>query len=93
MRTKGSHQSDWGGNSLGVSVELAAAVAEDGPRVEIILHRDEDEPDSDDESGHLVVQPEQRTVDHQPVLLEILKDLLQNRQLVFEARRHFDELN
>ena len=62
-------------NLLGVCVELLAAVTEDGLGVQVILHGDEDEPDANDHAAHLIVQAEQRRVQEDSVLFEILDNL------------------
>ena len=69
-------------------MELLAAVAEDGLGVEVVLHGDEDEPDPDHHAAHLVVEAEERRVQEDPVLLEVLDDLLQDRKLVLDVGRH-----
>ena len=73
-------------------MELLAAVAEDGLGVKVVLHGDEDEPDADDHAAHLVVEAEQRRVQEDPVLLEILDDLFEDRKLVLDIRRHSESV-
>ena len=63
-------------------------MAEDGLGVEVVLHGDEDEPDPDHHAAHLVVETEERRVQEDPVLLEVLDDLLQDRKLVLDVGRH-----
>ena len=56
-------------------MELLAAVTEDGLGVQVVLHGDEDEPDADDHAAHLIVEAEQRRVQEDSVLFEILDNL------------------
>ena len=69
-------------------MELLAAVTEDGLGVQVVLHGDEDEPDADDHAAHLVVEAEQRRVQQDPILFEILDDLFEDRKLILDIRRH-----
>ena len=69
-------------------MELLSTVTQDGFGVQVVLHRDEDETNPDHHAGHLVVELEQRTVQQDPVLLEILNNLLEDGQLVLDIGRH-----
>ena len=73
-------------------MELLAAVTEDGLGVQVVLHGDEDEPDPDHHAAHLVVEAEQGRVQEDPVLLEILDDLFEDRKLVLDIRRHSESV-
>ena len=69
-------------------MELLAAVTEDGLGVQVVLHGDEDEPDADDHAAHLVVEAEQRRVQEDSVLFEILDNLFEDRKLILDIWRH-----
>ena len=73
-------------------MELLAAVTEDGLGVQVVLHGDEDEPDADDHAAHLIVKPEQRRVQEDPVLFEILDDLFEDRKLILDIWRHSESV-
>ena len=69
-------------------MELLSAVTEDGLGVQVVLHGDEDEPDANDHAAHLIVKPEQRRVQEDPVLFEILDNLFEDRKLILDIWRH-----
>ena len=79
-------------NLLGVCVELLAAVTEDGLGVQVVLHGDEDEPDADDHAAHLIVEAEQRRVQEDSVLFEILDNLFEDRKLILDIWRHSESV-
>ena len=70
-------------------MELLATVTQNCFGIQIIFYGDEDEAYPDDHAGHLVVEFEQWAVEDDPILLEILNNLLQNRQLIFDIWSHF----
>ena len=76
-------------NILGISVELLTTVTQNCFGIQIIFYGDEDESYPDDHAGHLVVEFEQWTVENDAILLEILNNLLQNRQLILDIWSHF----
>ena len=63
-------------------------MTEDGLGVQVVLHGDEDEPDANDHAAHLIVKPEQRRVQEDPVLFEILDNLFEDRKLILDIWRH-----
>ena len=71
-------------------MELLAAVTEDGLGVQVVLHGDEDEPDADDHAAHLVVETEQRRVQEDSILFEILDNLFEDRKLILDIWRHYE---
>ena len=69
-------------------MKLLSAVTQDSFGVQVILHRDEDEANTNHHTRHLIVNLHQGTVHHQTILLEILNNLLEDGQLVLDIGRH-----
>ena len=69
-------------------MKLLSAVTQDSFGVQVILHRDEDEANTNNHTRHLIVNLHQGTVHHKTILLEILNYLLQYGKLVLDVGGH-----
>ena len=70
-------------------MELLTTVTQNCFGIQIIFYGDEDESYPNDHAGHLIVEFEQGTVQDDAILLEILNNLLQYRQLILDIWSHF----